>query len=174
MKTTLYRYFDSKGQLLYVGITKNQFDRLNQHSRNSTWMPFIASATFHHFETREEALRAETKAIATELPKFNKAGPVIEPDDLNHFIDLITNKLADDWHSQLAVKVANTMLELNQFSEANEITKLGFSLSASFDWTDDGETRVVLCDKCKKLTDSKWFDFVENDSQSIIDEYKVA
>jgi predicted GIY-YIG superfamily endonuclease len=70
-KTTLYRYFDSEGQLLYVGITGDNTKRQSQHRRNSFWFGEIHSATFEHFDTRQEALDAESEAIRYENPKHN-------------------------------------------------------------------------------------------------------
>ncbi len=72
-KTTLYRYFDSEGQLLYVGITGDNTKRQSQHRRNSFWFGKIASATFEHFDTRAEADSAETLAIKNEKPLHNIA-----------------------------------------------------------------------------------------------------
>ena len=72
--TILYRYFDREGDLLYVGITKNQINRFAAHSKKSVWFSQISSATFTHFETREAAIVAETAAIKDEKPKYNIAG----------------------------------------------------------------------------------------------------
>jgi len=72
-KTTLYRYFDSEGQLLYVGITGDNTKRQSQHRRNSFWFGLIGSATFEHYDSRDEAFRAEAIAIRTEKPIHNIA-----------------------------------------------------------------------------------------------------
>lgn len=74
MPTTLYRYFDDKNQLLYVGITGDNTKRQSQHRRNAFWFGKIASATFEHFESRQDALAAEAAAIESELPKHNLMG----------------------------------------------------------------------------------------------------
>ena len=174
MNTTLYRYFDGDGHLLYVGITKNQFDRFAQHSKNSVWFSQIATATFEHFESRDQALIAETRAIGTELPKYNKAGPVISENGLRHLLSLVAGELTDNWHRNMTQKISRLMAEINEFSLANEITKLGFAYAASFEWVNDGEVRVIKCQDCTELTSSKWFEYLEDESQSIIDEYQVA
>jgi len=70
-KTMLYRYFDSENLLLYVGITGDNTKRQSQHRRDSFWFGYIASATFEHFDTREEAAQAEIEAIQNEKPKHN-------------------------------------------------------------------------------------------------------
>lgn len=72
--TILYRYFDSDGDLLYVGITKNQVNRFTAHAKKSVWVSQISKATFTHFSTREAAIVAENAAIKDEKPKYNIAG----------------------------------------------------------------------------------------------------
>jgi predicted GIY-YIG superfamily endonuclease len=72
--TILYRYFDSSGNLLYVGITKSQINRFSQHNAKSVWIPLIHSATFEHFQFRQDAIEAESRAIENEDPKYNIAG----------------------------------------------------------------------------------------------------
>jgi excinuclease UvrABC nuclease subunit len=72
--TILYRYFDSSGNLLYVGITKSQINRFSQHNAKSLWIPLIHSATFEHFQFRQDAIDAESRAIENENPKYNIAG----------------------------------------------------------------------------------------------------
>lgn len=172
MKTTLYRYYDTADRLLYVGITKNQFDRQSAHSKGSAWFDAVSRATFEHYETRELALAAETRAIASELPKYNKAGPTLDTEPLSHLVELVSGGLTDRWHLSLESKISKVMHEVNTFSKANELTKLGYSFAASFDWTNDGSVRVVDCINCKSLIDTKWFNYIEEESQSIIDEYE--
>jgi predicted GIY-YIG superfamily endonuclease len=86
MKTqTLYRFFDSEGRLLYVGISKFFEARLKQHYRNSSWFFESHSVTLEHYETREQVEQAEAKAIRTESPLHNKAGLPGYESPLNHF-----------------------------------------------------------------------------------------
>lgn len=42
-----------------------------QHREHSTWYAQIANVTIEKFESREEALAAETQAIRRESPRFN-------------------------------------------------------------------------------------------------------
>lgn len=72
-KTSLYRHFNKDGELLYVGISNNHINRLNQHKSASSWFEDISRVEIEHFETRGEALNAETKAIQEEKPKHNIA-----------------------------------------------------------------------------------------------------
>lgn len=73
MNTQLYRHFDEGRQLLYVGISLSTFARLSQHKDHSEWFKKIKSVEIENFETREEAMAAERKAIQSENPKFNIA-----------------------------------------------------------------------------------------------------
>lgn len=73
MNTQLYRHFDENEGLLYVGISLSTFNRLSQHKDHSGWFKKIKNVTIEHFETREEAMAAERKAIKSENPKFNIA-----------------------------------------------------------------------------------------------------
>lgn len=73
MSTQLYRHFDEKGRLLYVGISLSAVKRLSQHSDKATWFFDIAKVTIESFPTREAALAAEKLAIRTERPVHNVA-----------------------------------------------------------------------------------------------------
>jgi predicted GIY-YIG superfamily endonuclease len=80
-KTALYRHFDTDGVLLYVGITNNPAARFKSHAQHAPWMDFAASHTGEWFESRDEALAAESAAIRAELPVFNKAGATADRDE---------------------------------------------------------------------------------------------
>jgi len=71
MRTSLYRHFDKDGTLLYVGISLSALNRLGQHADHSAWFKTISNVTIEHFDTREEALKAETLAIRQEKPLHN-------------------------------------------------------------------------------------------------------
>jgi len=69
--TTLYRFFDSAGRLLYVGISGNPGRRFHQHSGEKPWWADVDRSTMEHFATRAEAEAAEVAAIKTERPLHN-------------------------------------------------------------------------------------------------------
>lgn len=73
--TTLYRFFDAHGKLLYVGVSVNAPYRITQHRQTKDWFEDVASATFSHLPTRVDALEAEAVAIATEDPEMNIVRP---------------------------------------------------------------------------------------------------
>lgn len=73
--TCVYRYYDSAGTLLYVGIAEWPDKRLDEHIRHSPpWIDHADSRTDAWFTSRVKAADAERVAIRTEAPVFNKSG----------------------------------------------------------------------------------------------------
>jgi predicted GIY-YIG superfamily endonuclease len=70
-KTTLYRIYDATDRLLYVGVTGNWFERVAQHANGKGWWDDVATIKVQAFDSRAEALAAETQAIRTEHPLHN-------------------------------------------------------------------------------------------------------
>jgi hypothetical protein len=70
-QTWLYRAFDERGELLYVGITGNVAGRMRTHRCSSPWWPRCDYVELAVYATRAEAAGAERRAIRTELPAFN-------------------------------------------------------------------------------------------------------
>lgn len=70
-RTTLYRFFDAEGRLLYVGITTLGPNRWAEHERHREWWDQVASSTVEQFGSREEAHAAEIAAILQEEPPYN-------------------------------------------------------------------------------------------------------
>lgn len=68
----LYRFYDEDGQLLYVGITRQLGVRWDTHARESAWVRQATRATLEHFDSKTEALVAETAAIVEERPQWNR------------------------------------------------------------------------------------------------------
>jgi hypothetical protein len=156
-KTTLYRYFDDAGRLLYVGITKNQFGRLEAHSKTQPWWTEVATANFVHLSTREIALESETFVIGTEFPKYNKAGPVLKEEGRAHMIELMSSSLDDEFHDGMSRRMSDTMTMINAFSKKPESHKLLFSFGESIPWDEDGSEMLVDCLRCQQIIDSQWF-----------------
>lgn len=71
--TSLYRYFDVDGRLLYVGITSASTLRMLHHAHGSAWWTKVRSASFKHYRTRDQALAVERKAVVAEEPLYNRA-----------------------------------------------------------------------------------------------------
>ena len=67
----LYRLYDRRGALLYVGVSSRGPVRLAEHYRDKAWFPDVSHARFEWFATRAEVLAAEKSAIIRELPRYN-------------------------------------------------------------------------------------------------------
>lgn len=69
--TQLYRHFDTKGLLLYVGISLRAIHRQHEHAKSKDWFAKIANITIEEFPDRDSAIEAEKKAIIHERPLYN-------------------------------------------------------------------------------------------------------
>lgn len=72
--TQLYRHFDASGRLLYVGISNDARQRLQQHLKCCDWRARFSSMTVEEHPTRGSAVDAEARAILEEHPIYNRAG----------------------------------------------------------------------------------------------------
>lgn len=172
-RTTLYRYFDSEGQLLYVGITQNQLGRFAAHSKTQPWFEQVAYGTFTHYETRSMALEEESFVIGSEFPKYNKAGPVLEESAKRHLSSLISSDYSDDFHKQMSKDIADKMFQLNTFSKKPEAHKLLFAFCEAIPWDEEGEETLVPCSSCQEILDSKWYRQLMDDVHySICEEFQ--
>lgn len=70
-KSALYRCFDSKGGLIYVGISMNMPSRMIQHVNSSQWMVMVTRVEIEWHNSRKAAEAAEKTAIKNERPYFN-------------------------------------------------------------------------------------------------------
>lgn len=69
--TAVYRFFDTDGVLLYVGVADDPAGRFADHSRDKSWWVEVVTREVHWYPDRETALTEEDRAIAAELPKHN-------------------------------------------------------------------------------------------------------
>lgn len=67
----LYRHYDPAGDLLYVGISLSPMRRHEKHFAGTAHRHLILQILIEPFASREEALKAEERAIREEFPKFN-------------------------------------------------------------------------------------------------------
>lgn len=67
----LYRLIGPQGRLLYVGVARDPFTRLEQHVKSKEWWPEVDHSHIEWYATRTEALTAELYAIRTESPLYN-------------------------------------------------------------------------------------------------------
>lgn len=67
----LYRFWDAKGELLYIGITLRLAGRIAAHRIEKEWWSSVSRITIEHHESRPSALEAEAAAIRAERPRWN-------------------------------------------------------------------------------------------------------
>lgn len=72
--TALYRLFNAKTKLIYVGVTDNLKARMGHHARKQPWWPEVARKTIEWYPNRAEAEAAETQVIEEEHPLYNIVG----------------------------------------------------------------------------------------------------
>lgn len=89
-RVAIYRHFDRNGELLYVGITSDPDRRWQQHLEASVWARFVSDVTVHWLDDRNQARRAERRAIASERPLFNRARPATAGQGLDHQLAYLT------------------------------------------------------------------------------------
>ena len=71
MNQGLYRWFDSNGYLLYVGISQTLFRRVKEHAKTADWITGASFMTVEWFENRHQVEEAEKRAIILEAPLYN-------------------------------------------------------------------------------------------------------
>jgi predicted GIY-YIG superfamily endonuclease len=67
----LYRFFDLRGRLLYIGLTVDLPARLTRHRLDKPWWSDVARVEVEHYPSRAAVAAAERSAIATETPLYN-------------------------------------------------------------------------------------------------------
>jgi hypothetical protein len=70
--TSVYRYYDSDGTLIYVGITGRGVQRQREHNERAEWWPFVRRQDVEHFDNRPEAAARERDLIGRHCPPFNR------------------------------------------------------------------------------------------------------
>lgn len=68
---TLYRFWDSSEQLLYIGISGSPETRWRAHGRDKPWWRDVCRVTVEHFDNRADLEAAEIAAIREEKPRHN-------------------------------------------------------------------------------------------------------
>lgn len=69
--TCLYRPYNARGRLLYVGIAVDVESRMKQHEVRSPWYGDVAAMHVELYPDRRSAAAAESEAIAAEWPLWN-------------------------------------------------------------------------------------------------------
>jgi excisionase family DNA binding protein len=71
---TLYRFYDTAGELLYVGITTQGASRWHAHAKDQPWWTEVATIKVEHLSSLEELVPAELQAIRAKNPRYNIKG----------------------------------------------------------------------------------------------------
>jgi hypothetical protein len=71
-KVALYRHFNARGRLLYVGISANPINRLLDHMYGSAWVSEIARIEIAWCVDRFDAVKQEARAVKDERPLWNQ------------------------------------------------------------------------------------------------------
>jgi predicted GIY-YIG superfamily endonuclease len=167
----LYRYFDENDRLLYVGITKNQFQRFQSHAFNTKWVELIHKATFEHYFSRSEVRQAEIAAIAAENPMFNIQGVAADhPGSAKHLFDwsdhiLLAMKSLDDETDDLHGEFVEAINISGQFKHFMPNLKFNFQQELTFriwdaiesELYEDEFANLKRCSDCLAMLDSKGY-----------------
>jgi hypothetical protein len=68
----LYRLYDRRGRLLYVGVTGRGMRRMSEHAEVQAWWPMVNRIDVAHFPRWGDARASELTAIRGERPLYNK------------------------------------------------------------------------------------------------------
>lgn len=71
----VYRFFDNRDELLYVGVTRDLGTRIAAHRRSSPWWAEAARAEVVFYDSMAAARAAEAAAIVAERPRYNVSQP---------------------------------------------------------------------------------------------------
>jgi excinuclease UvrABC nuclease subunit len=72
--SAVYRIFDTKGELIYVGVAYSPKVRISFHRHNKPWGGEIARYEVDWHESRDAAEAAEEQLIADIWPRYNVLG----------------------------------------------------------------------------------------------------
>lgn len=98
---SVYRFFNAKGKLLYVGMTADLPARMRQHAKDKSWWGEVAKTTSEVHPTEKAAAVAEATAIVAEKPLYNIAGSGVDIEALKDALHL-----RERWSTAAAGRVA--------------------------------------------------------------------
>jgi hypothetical protein len=117
MSCHLYRHFDVRGSLLYVGISISAVARLCQH-RGSPWFREIVRVDIERCQTRELAEFLEASAIKNEKPRYNRMQPQYKFSPTLSYV-MIQEARAEAWEQAWAGEDVSSALQLCDEEEAD-------------------------------------------------------
>lgn len=82
-RCALYRVFNDRAELIYVGTSADPIHRLVYHKSKADWFAEAADFKTEWFDTREAAIDAEVAAIVAERPRYNASSSRSGPSPAN-------------------------------------------------------------------------------------------
>lgn len=79
--TELYRAYDKRGTLLYIGISTDAAQRMKFHEKHADWYQYMEHYEVEFIPNRRDAYKIEAQAIKTENPIFNLTASKLTDDD---------------------------------------------------------------------------------------------
>jgi predicted GIY-YIG superfamily endonuclease len=151
---TLYRFFDDKGRLLYVGITDTWYQRFHEHERKSGWFSKVAYSTFEYYETRQAVQEAELLAIRTENPEFNKLHNPAYETTMDHFAKLKswthTDLIPDQLHLELVREMKKHLWQIKAGKQSKWVAMAFIDMFYYL-----GPKGLINCRNCVALSNSR-------------------
>lgn len=102
---SVYRFYNSQHELLYVGITSRHLSRAVEHSADKEWFRDVSLTRWEHFDYRWQAEARESYLIKTCHPRYNLAGRAncsrlaIDPDAASRR-ELAVKLYQDGWNTE--------------------------------------------------------------------------
>jgi len=153
-KQTLYRFYDTDGNLLYVGISNTWYQRFHDHERKSGWFSKVAYSTFEWHESRESVSIAELQAIRTENPQFNQAHNPSYETTMDHFAKLkmwtYTDLTPDKTHLQLITEMKEHLWRIRKGHQAKWVAMAFIDLYLHL-----GPRGLIECRNCDAMAVSR-------------------
>ena len=170
----LYRHFNSKDELMYIGISISAAHRLSQHKTTSAWIDDITKITIENFETREQVIEAETSSIKKEKPLYNVVHNKTVPEELKKSISAHNQAIIAKQNLVLRAVNFDLMYSLTRVAEQTQIPKRILETLAETNkistivtnriWSDRWEKEIIT----RKMSGWAVIDLIDNLSQGTI------
>lgn len=150
MQEVLYRFFDSQGTLLYVGISKEWVSRIKTHEKYADFYSAVAGMTLERFPDRKSVEDAERAAIKSENPLFNRMDNPNYRTWQTHFrelLDMATGRRKVDGTHEVVMR----NLLRGSGDDPNFGTGLWLSRFYPPEWWESTNRGWLDCDLCDEL-----------------------
>lgn len=78
-QVAVYRFYDARERLLYVGISNDPRRRWAEHALTKPWYPQVRHQAVTWYGSEKKARAVEARAIRRDRPAFNVAGALRPP-----------------------------------------------------------------------------------------------